>query len=113
MVDINFRTGKLQKELCEEKKLKRVHGPRRAELIERRLAEIEAAPTLAVLRTIPGQRCHELKGGLKGYLSVDLDHPYRLIFVPDHDPVPQLASGGMDWSQITAVMIQEVTNTHE
>ena len=112
-MDICFRTSKLKKELCEEKKLRRVYGPRRAELIKRRLAEIEAAPTLAVLRTIPGPRCHELKGGLKGHLSVDLDHPFRLIFVPDHNPIPQLVSGGMNWSQITAVMIHEVTNTHE
>ena len=113
MVDIEFRTGKLRKELREEKKLKQVQGPRRAELIMRRLGQIEAAPTLAILRTVPGPRCHELKGNRAGQLSVDLDHPYRLIFTPHHNPVPQLEFGGMDWTQITAVMIEEVADTHE
>ena len=113
MVDIDFRTSGLRKELCEEKKLRKVHGPRRADLIKRRLGEIEAAPTLAVLRTVPGPRCHELKGNRKGQLSVDLDHPYRLIFVPNHDPTPQLEAGGLDWTQVTAVRIEEVADTHE
>jgi len=39
-------------------------------------------------------------------LSVDLDHPHRLIFLPDHDPVPLLPDGGLDWSRVTAIMIQ-------
>lgn len=112
-MDIYFRTRKLQKELCEEKKLRKVHGPRRSELIKQRLIEIEDSRTLAILKTIPGPRCHELKGDRKGNLSVDLDHPYRLIFIPNHDPVPQLPSGGMDWSQITSVTILEIADTHE
>lgn len=111
-MDIDFKTGKLRKELSEEKKLRRVHGPRRAELIMQRLAQIEAAPTLGVLRTMPGPRCHELTGNRKGQLSVDLDHPYRLLFVPNHDPVPQLAAGGMDWTKITAIRIEEIADTH-
>jgi len=44
---------------------------------------------------------------------VDLDHPYRLIFVPDHEPIPEQEAGGMDWKAITAVKIIEITDTHE
>jgi len=60
------------------------------------------------------ERCHQLIGGkLKGKFSVDLDHPYRLIFVPDHHPVPELEGGGLDWSQVTAIKILGIENTHE
>ena len=44
--------------------------------------------------------------------SMDLDQPYRLIFIPDHDPVPTLRDGGLDWSQVTAIKILGVEDTH-
>lgn len=59
-------------------------------------------------------RCHELTQGRRsGQLSVDLDHPYRLIFVPNHNPVPEREEGGLDWSQVTAIKILSVEDTHE
>jgi len=59
-------------------------------------------------------RCHELTGGRRaGQLSVDLDHPCRLIFEPDHDPIPLLADGGLDWSKVTAIRILGVEDTHD
>lgn len=114
-MDICFRSTRLQKELCEDRRLVTTHGPQRAKLIRRRLAEIESAATLAVLKMLPGPRCHELRGDRKGQVSVDLDGPYRLLFVPDHDPVPvnEAAGGGLDWSRVTAVVVVEVADTHE
>ena len=88
-------------------------GAQRARLLKQRLTEIEASSTLAVLKLIPGPRLHPLKGNRKGQLSVDLDHPYRLIFVPNHDPVPELKSGGYDWSKITVITIIGIADTHE
>ena len=87
-------------------------GQRRAQLVRRRLAEFEAAETLADVGSLPGARCHELKGERKGQLSVDLDHPYRLIFEPGHNPAPAKPDGGLDWSQVTAVTIIEMADTH-
>lgn len=58
-------------------------------------------------------RCHELTGDRAGQLSIDLDHPYRLVFRPDHVPPPQRPEGGLDWSQVTAILIIEVVDTHE
>ena len=56
---------------------------------------------------------HELTAGKRsGKLSVDLDHPYRLIFIPDNDPVPRRADGELDWSQVTAIKIIGVEDTH-
>lgn len=61
----------------------------------------------------PPGRCHELTAGQRyGQLSLDLDHPYRLIFVPNHDPIPRRSDGGLDWSLVTAVKILGVEDTH-
>ena len=61
----------------------------------------------------PPGRCHELTGGKRaGQLSVDLDHPYRLIFLPDHEQVPRLEDGGLDWARVTAIKILGVEDTH-
>ena len=78
----------------------------------RRLDEIRDSDNLAVLMKLPGARCHPLREDRSGQFSVDLDHPYRLIFVPANDPLPRLADGGLDLTQVTAVLILERTDTH-
>ncbi len=113
-MNIAFRSNKLRKEYSEARRLIQEHGPRCAKLIQQRLAELEAAPTLATMRDLPGARCHELHGDKQGILSVDLEHPYRLLFIPDHDPVPiREDAGGLDWDKITAIMILGKHDTHE
>ena len=84
----------------------------RSKLIRRRLDDLRAAPSLKTMRALPG-RCHELMGNRKWQLSVDLDGPYRLIFKPAHNPPPTKEDGGLDWERVTAILIIEVTNTHE
>ena len=59
------------------------------------------------------ERCHELTGGRKGQLSVDLEHPYRLIFIPNHEPIPRKPDGGLDWKLVTSIMIIGIEDTHE
>ena len=93
--------------------MKAIHGDRRSKLIQRRLTEMMAAENLSVLKALPGPRLHPLTQNRAGQYSVDLDPPYRLIFEPDHDPVPKLDAGGDDWKKITRVKISEITNTHE
>ena len=108
-----FQNRKLAKEFSDEKTLRRKKGDKQAKLIMQRLAELTAAENLEVLRSLPAPRCHELKGIRKGQLSVDLNHPYRLIFVPDHEPVPQSDMGGMNWKKITKIKILGVYDTHD
>jgi len=112
-MEIYFRTTKLRKQLTTTKAMVATHGSKRAKLLQQRLSEIEASPNLYVLSRLPGPRLHPLKGNRRGQVSVDLDQPYRLLFVPDHDPVPELPSGGTDLRAVTKVMIIEITNTHE
>lgn len=115
-MDIFFKTRKLEKEFNEGAQLDRIHGAKRAKKIRMRMVEFRAATSLMDFwppKSGPG-RCHELtQGKRKGQLSVDLDHPYRLIFTPAHDPVPTLEDGGLDWSQVTAIIILGGEDTHE
>ncbi|MBA2678519.1 MAG: ImmA/IrrE family metallo-endopeptidase [Ktedonobacteraceae bacterium] len=57
------------------------------------------------IRGFPNARCHELVGDRKGTLAVDLGHPYRLIFEPNHIPIPRKVDGGLDWTIVTAIRI--------
>ncbi len=82
-------------------------------LIRRRLDELKAAQTLDIMRFLPPARCHELKAGRAGELSVDLDHPYRLVFKPDHNPLPTKPDGGLDWTQVTSTKILGMEDTHD
>lgn len=77
-----------------------------------RLSELKAAPTLKDVSHLPPQRCHELIGDRKGEFSVDLVHPYRLLFVPDHTPVPRKEDGGIETNLVTAILIKEIEDTH-
>jgi len=53
-------------------------------------------------------RCHPLRGNLKGLYAVDLIHPYRLLFKPDHEPLPLLNDGGLDITKVTQIIITEL-----
>lgn len=113
-MDITFATKKLEKELNEEKAMARAHGTIRSKRLKILMTIMRAAPNLATFAppmSLP-HRCHELTGNLKGQLSVDLDHPYRLLFTPSHEPIPLRKEGGLDWISVTAIKISKVEDTH-
>ena len=89
----------------------KTYGPRQARRLGQRLDDLRAADSLEVMRVLPG-RCHELTASRADQLSVDLEHPHRLVFAPAHDEVPQKEDGGLDWSSVTAIRIVEITDTH-
>ena len=114
-MDITFVNKKLEKAFNEGALLDKKHGKLRANKIRIRMKEFRAAESLMDFwpPKSPPSRCHELTGGQRaGQLSVDLDHPYRLIFIPDHDPVPTRKDGGLDWSKVTTIKILGVEDTH-
>jgi len=51
-------------------------------------------------------------GNRAGQLSVDLDHPYRLLFTVA-EPIPRRDDGGLDWERTTQIVVIGVENTHE
>jgi plasmid maintenance system killer protein len=112
IMDIVFLKRKFEEECNTHKLLVKRYGKDRARRIERRLIQLRAAGVLEDLRSAPG-RCHELKDNLAGVFSLDLDHPYRLLFKPAENPPPKKEDGGIDWKRVTSVIVLEVKDTHE
>jgi plasmid maintenance system killer protein len=108
-MNIMFRTAQLRKAMNDSRELKRRYGSRAAK-IRQRLDELAAASTLEEMRRLPAARCHELKGDRAGSLAVDLGHPFRLVFRPAHPAFT--AEGGLDWRQITAIVVEDVVDYH-
>jgi plasmid maintenance system killer protein len=109
---IFFKTKKLQK-ICSENAQARKHlGAKGGRKLQQRLMELSAADNLADISRVPPARCHELTGDRAGQLSVDLDHPYRLLFVVGNNPRPERESGGLDWEEVTEIVIIEIMDTH-
>ncbi|MBM79938.1 MAG: killer suppression protein [Planctomycetaceae bacterium] len=82
-----------------------------ANKIQIRLFSLSVADTLEQMRGVLG-RCHELTGDLSGCLALDLVHPMRLVFFPNHDPVPRSESGALVWVQVTRVTILDIRDYH-
>jgi plasmid maintenance system killer protein len=111
-MELSFTTRKMQKTCSSDKAMRRRWGPALAQKLEQRLAELKAADSLADLSRLPPARCHELTGDRAGQLSVDLAHPYRLLFQPANHPVPRKDDGGLNWKGVTKVVVLEVCDTH-
>jgi len=106
-----FASAKLAKTMNDDSKLVRSYGNDVGGQIRKRLDDLAAAATLEDMRTLPG-RCEELTGDRKGELSVRLGANYRLIFEPNHDPIPVKPDGGLDWTQVVSVKVTEVIDYH-
>lgn len=108
---INFKSNKLKKQLTVAKEMQKTFG-QMAKKVNQRMKELKAADNLAVMRTITAAKCHELHQDRKGQLAVIVSGNYRLIFKPDHDPVPSKDDGGMDWIAITIIEVIEIEDYH-
>ena len=77
-----------------------------------RLAILMNARTLADVPSTPPERCHPLHGNREGQYAVDLVHPRRLVFAPNHEPVPRKDDGGIDLDKVTSIIVIEVVDYH-
>ena len=109
---ISFKTAKLQKICSVEREMQKQLGPVMAKKLRQRLMELKAADTLADISHLPPPRCHELTNDRAGQFSVDLEHPYRLLFIPAENPVPLREAGGVDRNQVREIEIIGIEDTH-
>lgn len=77
-----------------------------------RLAVLQNARNLGLVPTTPPERRHQLRADRDEQFAVDLVHPYRLVFEPNHDPLPRKDDGGIDTDQVTAITIVDVVDYH-
>jgi len=103
-VDILFKSASTRKLCNDAKTATRKHGPQCAKLLGRRLADLRAVEVLGDMRSLPGARCHELKGKEAGLLAVDLAGGWRLVFEPAEDPATKKPDGGRDWCPASTII---------
>ena len=109
---IQFATADLRETCNDDRLATRRWGAARSKLVLRRLAQMVAARTLAVLLTTPG-RPHPLKGNRLGVFSIDLDGPFRLLFEPLEIEKPRKSERkALDPNEITAVRVLGIEDTH-
>ena len=111
-MDIAFRTRRLRRTFNSQRELNRAYGNRMARTIMMRLAVLKNSHALSLVPTSRPDRLHQLSGNRSGQFAVDLVHPFRLIFAPNHDPTPLKEDGGIDRDRVTAITIMEVVDYH-
>ncbi len=109
---IYFDTKKLQNQCSKQQEMVKVFEQRMSEKIRQRLFELEAAVALSDISRLPPAHCHELVNR-RSVFSVDLDYPFRLLFIPANDPIPQKKDGGIDREQVTEIEIIGIEDTHD
>lgn len=112
-MDIAFVSRKFAEQSKSQKLRLRHFGAVRGKLLGQRLDELRAADTLEDMRHVRRARCHELKGNRAGQLSVDLDHPYRLLFEAVDVNGNTITGRALDWTKVTVVRMLGVEDTHE
>lgn len=101
-MELAFATKSLR-EVCERaERAKRDLGPKVAEKLRRRLADLRAA--VSVNDLIAG-RPHELDGAHQRRIALDLCDGRRMLFCANHAVLPKLESGKIDWSKVSRVKI--------
>ena len=86
-------------------------GQKMARKLRARLSDLMAVS--AVTELPRAGRPHPLTGDRAGQFALDLVHPNRLVFEPDHNPVPLTDDGGVDWSRVTRVCIIWIGDYHD
>lgn len=111
-MQIYFKNRKLQKICSVDGEAKKVLGKNSEKKLKQRLTELKAADVLSDISHLPPARLHELTGNRVGVFSVDLEHPYRLLFIAANAPVPLKEDGGIDKSRVTEIEIIDIADTH-
>ncbi len=97
--------------LCEQRRLAiKELGKPCARRLWARLADLMAA---AHVRELTAGHPHPLTGERSGQFALRLHGGIRLVFEPDHDPVPRLPAGGIDWASVTRIRITFIGDYHD
>lgn len=114
-MDVYVLDRKLRKAIEDGAHMRRKYGLPMTKKLKQRITSLQAADSLADFwppKSGP-ERCHELKGKLRGTFSVDLMHPYRLLIRPSHsDEILGRHKEHSRWESIRSIDIVEIRDTH-
>jgi proteic killer suppression protein len=105
-MQIAFVNNRLKKICLSEKETRKEFGSVGARILMRRLSQLQDVANLEQLRDQPGH-WHELTGDRWGELAVSLEGGNRLVFEPNHDPIPRKPDGGLDWTKSLMLLLQK------
>ncbi len=111
-MNIYFKSKSVQKACAGKDALIKKWGKKHGMKVAQRLKELSAATNLSHISVLPPPRMHELSGERKGEYVVDVGHAYRLIFKPNHNPVPKKDDGGIALEKVTSILILSIENYH-
>lgn len=110
-MEIDFVSNKLRRQMESAAEMQKVFG-QLSRPLQMRLGVLKNSTSLADVPRTPPERCHLLSGRLAGHFAVVLKDNWRLIFRPNHDPVPIKADDGIDLEKVTAIIIDRVEDYH-
>jgi len=109
-MQINFIDQKLRK-LCENKReAEKKLGSDSARKLRSRLSDLEAADHV---RELIAGRPHPLEHDRLGQFALDLAGGKRLVFKPNHEPIPVDDHGNIDWAEVTSIIIVFIGDYHD
>jgi len=107
-MDITFRNKRLASLCNTSQKAERELGPQGAKKLRARLSDLDAARRLG---DVVYGRPHPLTEDRRGQFAFDLDGGRRLV-LESTDPDAVLPEGGVDWPNVTAIVIVEIGGYH-
>ena len=110
-MELSYKSRKLEKQLTDPREMAKSFG-QLAVKIKMRLKNLTDADNLAIMETIPAARCHELTGERKGEIAVEVSGNYRMIFEPNHNPIPRKDDGGLNWENVTKIQMNAIEDYH-
>jgi proteic killer suppression protein len=110
-MELDFSSKKLRRQMSSGAEMQKAFG-QLTKPLQLRLGVLVNAGSLADVPRNPPERCHQLVGQRAGTFAVVLKDNWRLIFHPDHDPVPLAEDGGIDLASVTAILIEGVEDYH-
>lgn len=106
-MDISFASKKLAKLCADPREATKALGAYSARKLRSRLADLQAADTVAEL--VAG-RPHPLSGSRAGQFALDLAGGQRLVFRAARQ---EASTTGADWKRITAIEIVFIGDYHD
>lgn len=102
-MELFFDDRELERACMMEGESIRAWGDKRAAVVRRRIAQLSAAESLAILSAMPLLQFS--LGDCPGEFTVDVLHPYRLTFAPWLNPLLRSGSGELALAQVTTIRI--------
>ncbi len=107
-VDVLFSDMGLKRTCESEPALRRAYGPKGAQVVMRRLSDLQAAETLEDFRRLPGA-CKEWDGAGPGHLELEVGGG-KLVFAPAAERANHDGDRVGPWTEIKAIKVIEIVD---